>query len=204
MRELARGRANFSRLVSHGHLADGIRVRGSPFWDFRGYARHAATAPCRSAARALSLVWSRAYCDRRNREPVFRTTLYATRWRIEPRSVRGPLSLQAGRDRGLFPGAARHRHDDLPDLVPDATAARVARHVRRRRDRQIIGEDDGRFESQLRRQHKSALFGGGLHPAEGAEESRNSLRPDRLLSYSAGAVLHPQSFSHTDLGRPFL
>src|SRR5258705_3433891 len=203
MARLPRGRANISRLDSHGHLADGIRVRGSPFWDFRGYARHAATAPCRSAARALSLVWSRAYCDRRNREPVFRTTLYATRWRIEPRSVRGPLSLQAGRDRGLFPGAARHRHDDLPDLVPDATAARVARHVRRRRDRQV-GEDDGRFENQLRRQHKSALFGGSHHPAERAEESRSSLRPDRLLSYSDGTVLHPQSFSDTDPRPRFL
>ncbi len=48
--------------------------------------------PAGSAPRALDLVWSRTYRDRRNREPVFGTAFYAPAWRIEPRSVRGPLS----------------------------------------------------------------------------------------------------------------
>ncbi len=53
---------------------------------------------------------------------------YAPGWRIEPRSVLAPLPLHARCDCGLVVGAARHRHDDLPDLVP--AARRVAWVVR--------------------------------------------------------------------------
>jgi hypothetical protein len=88
-------------------------------------------------------------------------------------------------------------------FFPDATAARIAYHFRRHRDRQI-GEDDGRFENTLRRQHKSALFGGSHHPTEGAEESGISVRSDRLLSYADRAFLHTQSLSHTRPGSSFL
>src|SRR5260370_34984065 len=89
---------------------------GGGFGNFRGRAPKAATVPRRSAPRAITLVWSRAHHDRRNRESLFRRAFYAPGWRIEPRSVCGPLALQARCDCGLVPGAAWHCHDDLPTL----------------------------------------------------------------------------------------
>src|SRR5947209_4480032 len=64
-----------------------------------------------------------------------------------------------------------------------------------------IGErDDGRLKKTLRRQYCSILFGGPDHPTKRAKESGGSLRSDRLLPHSDGAVLHTQSFSDTKLG----
>src|SRR4051794_29184936 len=51
-------------------------------------------------------------------------------WRIGPRSIRAQLPLQARRDRGLVPGAARPRHDDLPDFRSGAAAGCAACLVR--------------------------------------------------------------------------
>ena len=46
----------------------------------------------------------------------------------------------------------------------------------------------------------SILFGGSDHPTKGAKKSGGSLRSDRLLPHSDGAVLHTQSFSDAKLG----
>ena len=56
-----------------------------------------------------------------------------------------PLPVQGSCDCRLVPGAARHSHDDLPDLDPGAAAGAVACMVRRHGPLASIGEDDGRL-----------------------------------------------------------
>src|SRR5258707_7187353 len=62
-----------------------------------------------------------------------------------------------------------------------------------------IGEDDGRFQTASSRQCQSTL-GGSDHPTKRAKKSGGSLRSNRLVPHSDGAVLHTQSFSGAKLG----